>query len=281
MCSKEKNHFLNFGTPVRSNKTKMSQSIDMKGQQVKKERVDVAETLKQNPTRKRLWRKPKNPTENDGNTQLGDHINCPTEGIFRLHPLENPEVKGQFKTSAHETPGPSRIPPVPGHSCVGSTDIETSVWTKAEESIRQTLFEGRGYPKGIFRLTPIVRGLYIPKERDQPLFNGHEKLDDATLGPSAISDQSWTDDIDDFNYELDLTKDVHSHVDLTNVIARNSKKRKREEDEGDEELKPERKRARRTGSWLPSKKRKREEDEDDEMCKPPPKRARHTGGWMM
>lgn len=72
--------------------------------------------------------------------------------------------------------------------------------TKAEESIRQTLFEGRGYPKGIFRLTPIVRGLYIPKERDQPLFNGHEKLDDATPGPSAISDQSWTDDIDDFNY---------------------------------------------------------------------------------
>lgn len=30
MCSKEKNHFLYFGTPVRSNKTKMSQSIDMK-----------------------------------------------------------------------------------------------------------------------------------------------------------------------------------------------------------------------------------------------------------
>uniref|UniRef100_K1S501 Uncharacterized protein n=1 Tax=Magallana gigas TaxID=29159 RepID=K1S501_MAGGI len=173
----------------------MSQSIDMKGQQVKKERVDVAETLKQNPTRKRLWRKPKNPTENDGNTQIGDHINCPTEGIFRLHPLESPdpEVRGQFKTSAHETPGPSRIPSVPGHTCVGSTDIETSVWS---------------------------------------------------------------------------------------VIARNSKKRKREEDEGDEELKPERKRARRTGSWLPSKKRKREEDEDDEMCKPPPKRARHTGGWV-
>lgn len=72
----------------------------------------------------------KNPTENDGNTQLGDHINCPTEGIFRLHPLESPdpEVRGQFKTSAHEIPGPSRIPPVPGHSCVGSTDIETSVW---------------------------------------------------------------------------------------------------------------------------------------------------------
>lgn len=71
----------------------------------------------------------KNPTENDGNTQLGDHINCPTEGIFRLHPLESPdpEVRGQFKAS-HETPGPSRIPPVPGHSCVGSTDIETSVW---------------------------------------------------------------------------------------------------------------------------------------------------------
>lgn len=30
MCSREKNHFLNFGTPVRSSKTKMSQSIDMK-----------------------------------------------------------------------------------------------------------------------------------------------------------------------------------------------------------------------------------------------------------
>lgn len=72
--------------------------------------------------------------------------------------------------------------------------------TKAEESITQTLFESRGYPKGIFRLTPIVRGLYIPTIRDQPLFNGHEKLDEATPGPSAISDQPWTDDIDDFNY---------------------------------------------------------------------------------
>lgn len=260
----------------------MSQSIDKKGQMIKKEWVDVAETVKQNPTRKRQWRKLKNLTENDGNTQLGGQFKYPTEGIFRLPPLESLEVRGQFKSPDHETPGPSRIPPVPGHSCSGSTDTETSVWTKAQENIIQTLFEDRGYPKGIFRLTPIVRGQFIPKVRDQPPFDGHEKSDDATPGPSGISDQSWIDDIDDFNYELDLTKDVPSHVshvDLTSVIENRSKKRKREEEEEDEAIKPEPKRARRTGSWLPSKKRKREEDNDDEVCKPPPKRARHTGGW--
>lgn len=75
-----------------------------------------------------------------------------------------------------------------------------SLQTKAQENIRQTLFEDRGYPKGIFRLTPIVRGQFIPKVRDQLPFDGHEKSDDATPGPSGISDQSWVDDIDDFNY---------------------------------------------------------------------------------
>lgn len=75
-----------------------------------------------------------------------------------------------------------------------------SLQTKAQENIIQTLFEDRGYPKGIFRLTPIVRGQFIPKLRDQPPFDGHEKSDDATPGPSGISDQSWMDDIDDFNY---------------------------------------------------------------------------------
>lgn len=49
----------------------------------------------------------------------------------------DPEVRGQFKTSAHETPGPSRIPPVPGHTCVGSTDIETSVWVGNKKKLQK------------------------------------------------------------------------------------------------------------------------------------------------
>lgn len=78
----------------------------------------------------------KNLTETDGNTQLGGQFNYPPEGIFRLHPLETLEVRGQFKSSDHETPGPSRIPPVPGHSCVGSTDIETSVWVGIKKELQ-------------------------------------------------------------------------------------------------------------------------------------------------
>lgn len=39
-------------------KSNLNESIWLQGQQIKKEWVDVAETAKQNPTRKRQWRKP-------------------------------------------------------------------------------------------------------------------------------------------------------------------------------------------------------------------------------